>query len=132
MNGNIISPKNIDKLQTKEHLVQLLEKKGFKYESIQARIDYAIELEKLQFELLKLQKWILKNEKRVVIIFEGRDAAGKGGARDIGRAISVALAKEGAKVVVNYYSSEAGANETVNEIKSLGGEAISVQADVSN
>lgn len=55
-----------------------------------------------------------------------------GGARDIGRAISVGLAKEGAKVVVNYYSSEAGANETVNEIKSFGGAAIAVRADVSN
>ena len=55
-----------------------------------------------------------------------------GGSRDIGKAISVGLAKEGAKVVVNYNSSEAGANETVNEIKSFGGEAIAVKADVSN
>ena len=63
---------------------------------------------------------------------KGKVAVVTGGARDIGRAISVGLAKEGAKVVVNYYSSEAGANETVNEIKSFGGEAIAVQADVSN
>ena len=65
-------------------------------------------------------------------ILKGKVAVVTGGARDIGRAISVGLAKEGAKVVVNYYSSEAGANETVNEIKSFGGEAIAVQADVSN
>ncbi|WP_396590511.1 SDR family NAD(P)-dependent oxidoreductase [Allomuricauda sp. R78024] len=54
-----------------------------------------------------------------------------GGARDIGREISVKLAKEGAKVVVNYFNSEAGANETLDIIKSFGGEAIAVKADVS-
>lgn len=65
-------------------------------------------------------------------MLKGKVAVVTGGARDIGRAISVGLAKDGAKVVVNYYSSEAGANETVKEIKSFGGEAIAVQADVSN
>ena len=34
----------------------------------------------LQIELLKLQKWIKENNKKLLIIFEGRDAAGKGGA----------------------------------------------------
>lgn len=64
--------------------------------------------------------------------FQGKVAVVTGGARDIGRAISVQLAKEGAKVVVNYYNSEAGAKETLEEIKSFGGEAIAVKADVSN
>lgn len=63
---------------------------------------------------------------------KGKVAVVTGGARDIGRAISVGLAKEGAKVVVNYYNSEAGANETLAEIKALGGEAIAVKADVAN
>ena len=62
---------------------------------------------------------------------KGKVAVVTGGARDIGRAISVKLAKEGAKVVVNYYSSESGARETVDEIKSLGAQAIAVKADVS-
>jgi len=61
----------------------------------------------------------------------GKVAVVTGGSRDIGRAISVKLANEGAKVVVNYHNSEAGAKETVDEIKSLGGEAIAVKADVS-
>ena len=65
-------------------------------------------------------------------MLKGKVAVVTGGARDIGRAISVSLAKEGAKVVVNYYNSESGANETLNEIKSLGGEAIAVKADVSD
>jgi len=64
--------------------------------------------------------------------FKGKVAVVTGGARDIGRSISIKLAQEGAKVVVNYYNSEAGAKETVDKIKSLGGEAIAVKADVSN
>ncbi len=38
------------------------------------------EVEHLQIELIKLQHWVIKNKKRVCILFEGRDAAGKGGA----------------------------------------------------
>jgi len=40
---------------------------------------YEAELEKLQIELVKLQEWITQKDLRVVAIFEGRDAAGKGG-----------------------------------------------------
>jgi len=43
-------------------------------------VDYQKELEQLQIELIKLQQWVMKNNKRVAILFEGRDAAGKGGA----------------------------------------------------
>lgn len=41
---------------------------------------YEKDLEKLQEELIKLQTWIIENKKRVCILYEGRDAAGKGGA----------------------------------------------------
>ena len=41
---------------------------------------YEEELVKLQVELVKLQNWAFENKKRILIIFEGRDAAGKGGA----------------------------------------------------
>lgn len=44
------------------------------------RHTYFKELFRLQGELVKLQDWIVHNKKKVVIIFEGRDAAGKGGA----------------------------------------------------
>lgn len=54
-----------------------------------------------------------------------------GGARDIGRAVSVKLAKEGAKVVVNYFDNEENAEETISMIKEAGGEAIKVQADMT-
>ena len=41
---------------------------------------YEVELRALQVELIKLQNWVIKNGEKIVIIFEGRDAAGKGGA----------------------------------------------------
>ena len=41
--------------------------------------EYSAELKKLQIELVKLQEWIKHNGLKVVVIFEGRDAAGKGG-----------------------------------------------------
>jgi len=41
--------------------------------------EYEAELNRLQIELCKLQKWVKKKGKRAIIIFEGRDAAGKGG-----------------------------------------------------
>lgn len=43
-------------------------------------VKYEKRLEKLQEELIKMQNWVVQNKKRVVVIFEGRDAAGKGGA----------------------------------------------------
>ena len=41
---------------------------------------YVEELAHLQFELIKLQEWVRLNGLKVVVLFEGRDAAGKGGA----------------------------------------------------
>ncbi|WP_071518111.1 3-oxoacyl-[acyl-carrier-protein] reductase [Geitlerinema sp. PCC 9228] len=54
-----------------------------------------------------------------------------GASRGIGKAIALALATEGAKVAVNYANSSTAAEEVVSEIQSAGGEAIAVQADVS-
>ncbi|MEO5782066.1 MAG: glucose 1-dehydrogenase [Ginsengibacter sp.] len=63
--------------------------------------------------------------------FKGKIAIVTGGARDIGRAVSMKLAGEGAKVVVNYLGNEDMANETVKLITEAGGEAIAVHADVT-
>lgn len=46
--------------------------------SIIGRKQYDSEKYQLQVELLKLQEWVIKNNKKVAIVFEGRDAAGKG------------------------------------------------------
>ncbi len=64
--------------------------------------------------------------------FTDKVAVVTGSSRGIGRAIALRLAAEGAKVVVNYRGNEAAANEVVAQIKAGGGEAIAVQADVSD
>jgi len=61
-----------------------------------------------------------------------RTAIVTGGSRGIGKAIALELAKRGAKVIVNYVTSEKGASEVVEEIKSSGGDAVAIQADVSD
>ena len=62
---------------------------------------------------------------------KGKVAVVTGGSRDIGRAISIKLAAEGAKVCINYCHNEAKAQETLEAVRSIGGEAILVKADVS-
>lgn len=63
--------------------------------------------------------------------FENKVAIVAGGARDIGRAVSEKLASEGAKVVVNYCNSEAGAQATVAAIANAGGTAVAVKGDMT-
>ena len=62
---------------------------------------------------------------------ENKVAIVAGGGRDIGRAVSVALAAKGAKVVVNYYNNEEEAKATAAAIKDAGGEAILVAGDMT-
>jgi 3-oxoacyl-[acyl-carrier protein] reductase len=54
-----------------------------------------------------------------------------GGARDIGRAVSLKLAAEGASVLVNYFDNANDAAETVRMIMDAGGKAVAVQADAT-
>jgi 3-oxoacyl-[acyl-carrier protein] reductase len=61
---------------------------------------------------------------------DGQVAIVTGASRGIGRAVAIALASEGAKVVVNYASSSQAADAVVAEIQGMGSEAIAVQADV--
>ena len=62
---------------------------------------------------------------------KGKVAIVTGGTRDIGKAISLRLAKEGCKVAVNYYNNEENANATLQEIEAVGGEAILVKGDMT-
>jgi polyphosphate kinase len=54
-------------------------REGYPYPDRMARDEYEREKRLLQIELLKLQKWIKASGERLVVLFEGRDAAGKGG-----------------------------------------------------
>ena len=62
---------------------------------------------------------------------EGKVAIVTGGSRDIGRAVSLKLASEGAKVVVNYFDNEEDAKTTQGMIAELGAESIIVQGDMT-
>ena len=62
---------------------------------------------------------------------EGKVAIVSGGARDIGRAVSEALAARGAKVAVNYFNNPAEGEATVAAIEQAGGTAIAVQGDMT-
>lgn len=52
---------------------------GYPYHRRMKRKKYETLLRKLQIELLRMQNWVRDNDERIVILFEGRDAAGKGG-----------------------------------------------------
>ena len=62
---------------------------------------------------------------------QGKVAVVTGGARDIGRAIALELAECGASVVVNYHSSEEQAQAVCEEVRTAGGRAVTVRADVT-
>ena len=67
----------------------------------------------------------------VLLDLSGKIALVTGAGRGIGRSVALALGSAGAKVVVNYNSSEEAAREVVGAIESDGGEAKAVKADVS-
>jgi 3-oxoacyl-[acyl-carrier protein] reductase len=62
----------------------------------------------------------------------GKVALVTGGARRVGRALSLALARAGADVVVNYFSSAEAAEQTVADIVALGRRAIAIHGDVAS
>jgi polyphosphate kinase 2 len=74
-----ISNEEFNNLNSKQELLELLALKDININKINATLSYENELKLLQIELVKLQQWVVKNNKKVMIIFEGRDAAGKGG-----------------------------------------------------
>jgi 3-oxoacyl-[acyl-carrier protein] reductase len=63
--------------------------------------------------------------------FEGRTALVTGGARGIGRATAVRLAKGGARIAINYKGNQAAADEAKRLVEEAGSAAVIVQGDVS-
>lgn len=74
-----ISEAEFNSIQSHEDLLKILKEKDSDISAVLSKIQYEKEKEKLQIELVKLQQWVKKNNRRVAVIFEGRDAAGKGG-----------------------------------------------------
>ena len=79
--AHLLSESDLAKVNTREELLDLLEQKNHPLAGeMRAYQTYRDELKGLQIELLKFQEWVVKNNKRIAILYEGRDAAGKGGA----------------------------------------------------
>ena len=74
-----LTEEELAEVNTKKGLLQLLSTKNINVSKALAMLRYERELEKLQIELVKLQRSIHLEGRRVAIIVEGRDAAGKGG-----------------------------------------------------
>ncbi len=71
---------DMDLFNSKLGLYYLLKKKKNNPDRALEEIKHIEKLRGLQEELIKLQNWVIANDKKLVILFEGRDAAGKGGA----------------------------------------------------
>ena len=67
-------------LNSKVGMYTLFRSKKTNLNKVLEEVKYITELRRHQEELIKLQNWVIKNDKKAVILFEGRDAAGKGGA----------------------------------------------------
>lgn len=66
-------------LSGKETLKLLYQEGEYPYKKKLSESDYLTTLDKLQLELVKAQYWVQKNQQKIAVLFEGRDAAGKGG-----------------------------------------------------
>ncbi len=67
-------------LNSKIGLHTLLKNRKVDIPKVLEDVKYSIRLKEKQEELIKLQHWVIREKKKVVVLFEGRDAAGKGGA----------------------------------------------------
>jgi polyphosphate kinase 2 len=75
-----LSDKERKILNSKKGIKQLILTEGHSVAKAVKYLKYEARLKSLQEELIKLQQWVAENNKKVVVVFEGRDAAGKGGA----------------------------------------------------
>ncbi len=76
----LLTAEDFQKSSSRQDVIDVAKKKNISnIDKVLETLQYENELRQLQIELVKLQQWVQKNNKRVAIIFEGRDAAGKGG-----------------------------------------------------
>lgn len=77
--GRQITNDDLQRINTRKGLIQLLQQKNVDLEEVRKTLLYEEELKCLQVELVRLQRWVQSSGRRIAIIVEGRDAAGKGG-----------------------------------------------------
>ena len=75
-----LTESDLKDLNTKKGLVALMDKEPLSVDKALRYIKYEKKLKKLQVELIRLQTWAINNDERIIVVFQGRDAAGKGGA----------------------------------------------------
>ncbi|WP_412986893.1 polyphosphate kinase 2 [Pontimicrobium sp. IMCC45349] len=77
----MLSREDFEFSNNREEFLKIIKEKlsEDKFNDLLYSVDYENQLIKLQAELVDLQQWVAKHNKRVCVIFEGRDAAGKGG-----------------------------------------------------
>jgi len=77
----MLTQEDFNQIDDKEKFLEILKTKIDKniLDEVFEKVEYEKELVQLQAELVNLQRWVAKHKKRVCVIFEGRDAAGKGG-----------------------------------------------------
>ena len=75
-----LSDKALKSLNRKKGIKQFLIYDDTSIQKVLRNINFEDRLKKLQVELIHLQHWVVENNEKVVVLFEGRDAAGKGGA----------------------------------------------------
>ncbi|MBF27301.1 MAG: hypothetical protein CMB90_00220 [Flammeovirgaceae bacterium] len=78
----MLTIEDLNKFYNKDVFLSILREKlsNERFEKISQKSSYNEKITSLQIDLVNLQNWIYKNNKRLCVIFEGRDAAGKGGA----------------------------------------------------
>lgn len=74
-----LTAEQLKAVKTRNDLIDVAEKNEINVSKTLSKLKYEAELEMLQAEFVNLQKWIVQKKMRVAILFEGRDAAGKGG-----------------------------------------------------
>ena len=72
--------KKLEEIKDKQEVIDfLVDNNIIKEKKFKASLAYEKELAILQLEMVRLQSYVIKNKKRVLVIFEGRDTAGKSG-----------------------------------------------------
>jgi len=76
----IFSKKDIKLLNKNKGIINLLSRDDTSLSKTLRHVRFERELKNLQLEMIKLQNWVFEANKKIIIVFEGRDSAGKGGA----------------------------------------------------